>query len=183
MDEWNKNSNIPLFRFLEKFFYPFLHPVSHFAKDIPFPFLESTLCHVSASIENQSHSGCVHGTVDQIDQTTDADRDSPPNRHIKDLLGQISNSFEERAAPRENNSGSEQISITRLHDFLVHQTEDFLDPRFNDLCQGISGEGSWLPSSPTGNFDGLILANQRGQGASASYLDLLRLLQGCPESQ
>jgi hypothetical protein len=97
----------PFFPFLEKFFYPFLHPAGDLAKDIPFPFLESTLCHISASIENQSHSGRVHGAIDQIDQTTDADWDPPPNRYIKDLLGQIRNSFEEGASACENNPGSQ----------------------------------------------------------------------------
>jgi hypothetical protein len=42
-------------------------------------------------------------------------------------------SFEEGAAPRENNSGSEQISITRPHDFILNQAEDLFDPRLNDL--------------------------------------------------
>ena len=77
----------------KEFSNPLPHPVGHLAKNVLLAHPKSTLYLISTSIQNQTHSGRIHRTVDQIDQAPDADGCPPTNRQIKNLLSQLRNTL------------------------------------------------------------------------------------------
>jgi hypothetical protein len=84
--EWWKNglfthySNIPSFLYLKKFPDPFPHPMGDLAEDISLANFKPTLCLIFTSIEDETYSGRIHRTVDNIDEAPDPNRRPSPNR-------------------------------------------------------------------------------------------------------
>jgi len=103
---------------------------------------------------------------------------SPPNRQIKDLLGQLGHSLQDGASPGEDNPEAIRFPNPRPAHFVLHQREDLFDPGLDDFCQGLPGKNARFPSSDTGDFNGLVLPNHRGQAAAITNLDFLRFFQG-----
>src|SRR5436309_5352820 len=82
-------------------------------------------------------------------------------------------SLEHRPAAGQDDTGVEGAVEGAAHELLGDQGEDLLDPGLDDLAQERTRQDARLASADRRHLDGVLLADERGQGAAVLPLDPL----------
>src|SRR5690606_20206341 len=119
----------------------------------------------------QAHHRGKTRIANHIGQGAVINRHGYAYRFEKHVLGQLDHAGQLRRTARQDDARRQQIVIPRLADDLLHQAEQFLDPRLDDGAQGLTRQLSRAPVAQSGNLDSLVLTSQHLLGHAKTQLD------------
>ena len=91
-------------------------------------------------VDEQPDGGGEVRRADPVDEPADAGRVAPPDGEVEDLLGDLLEAVEEGRAAGQDDPGVEGFLVAHPLDVVVHEPEDLLGPRLDDVGQELAGE-------------------------------------------
>ena len=91
------------------------------------------------------------------------------HRQAEDLLGQLGHAGEQRGAAGDHDARGEQVLVAALLDLALHEREDLLDARLDDLGRGSAATARAAARPPTRrHLDRLVLVHHARPARSRS---------------
>src|SRR5512139_1247975 len=117
-----------------------------------------------------------------VREAADAGRTAAADRQIEDLLGDLRQPFEDRAAAGDDDAGVERLVVAGAPDLVPQQVENLLGPRLEDFGQDPPGHHAGPPASHAGDLDRLVIVDHGRERTPVLALDLLRLGHRRPQT-
>src|SRR5690606_13430603 len=100
-----------------------------------------------------------------------------PDRRLEDLLGQLADARQRRAAAREHDAARNAVLEVRLGQLAARQRQDLLDARLDDLAQQLARHLARSPTADARHGQDVVAAEQPRRGDTELLLDALGLVE------
>src|SRR3954466_15533349 len=162
---------------LEELFYPAQKPVPD-RRTVTRTEVRAAVLALPCAVEQKAHRRCVLRALHHVRETADAAGQPAPDRKPQHLFRQLGHAVQVGGASCQHGAGGEQVLLPGLLDLALHQLEQLLHPRFDDLAEDAPVEHPRRAPAYAGHLDGVVLVQAGALRAAELHLELLRLLHG-----
>src|SRR3954464_14010019 len=127
-------------------------------------------------VKEQPHRGGMRRARHHVCEPAHIARHSPADGKAEDLLGELGHSRELGRAASQHHARGEQVLLARLLDLAMHELEQLLHPRLDDLAEDPPGEHPRRAAADARHLDGLVPLEDLRLGRPVLDLDPLGLV-------
>src|SRR5262249_52803348 len=102
-------------------------------------------------------------------------RETNPDRHAEDFLGELGRALEENRAASEDDAGRELLEHAGVFDALPNDREDLFDAWLDDVAENTARRAARLLAAHAGHFDLLVVGDHTPERAAEEALQPVRL--------
>src|SRR3954447_22780750 len=151
---------------------PLPHPPEH-GLERPALTRKLSMLHLRCALEEKPDGGGVARRARHVGEPPLVARQPQAHRHMEDLLAQLHHAVHGRGAARQHHAAREQLLEPGLAQHLLHQREQFLGARLDDLGEGLPRHGARRALANAGHLDQVAGLGELAQRHAVTRLDCL----------